>query len=149
MCRPIRANNNTFWLRSIHPQEQRTTQSTECTPLTVEGQKHQPMADLLYTQDYPTDTTHYDYAYVSVRNHSDGSSPSFVPWRKLVFQVVHEANEESLFESKEFEEWATAKRRSALRAAERYLARNGWERDGGVYNRLLQEGMPRYRRLKR
>ena len=107
------------------------------------------MADLLYEQDYPIDTTRYDYAYLTVRHRTDGSSPSFVPWRKLVYQVIEEVKGESLFESQAFEEWATARRRRALRTAERYLARNSWERDGGVYNRLLQEGMPRYRRLKR
>lgn len=56
------------------------------------------MADLLYTQDYPIDTTCYDYAYLRVRHHTDGSSPLFVPWRKLVYQVIDEGNGESLFE---------------------------------------------------
>jgi len=103
------------------------------------------MSQLNLVQEYPKDTDLYDYTYIDLRINDN----RFNPLGKMVYQLIEEDSEKSLYNSEPFRGGCySAAGIAEYNKMQNFAVQNGWQRDGRVYSPLQKEYLPRYCRSK-
>lgn len=106
------------------------------------------MPKQLSVQHYPKDSSLYHYAYIDLVI-GGGFISGLLPFHKLLYQVIDEDREVSIYDSKAFRDgWLSHTGILNYTQTVNYMTQNGWQPDGQVYCSVMRDYLPRYRKLK-